>query len=177
MNFMNPNPGPQQHIEIVDVTDKTAPVTISTTTYPQSALAVQGWLTEDHRFFLLGDEFDEFDFGVPTTTHVFDVSDLDAPVHVFAYEAAFSTIDLKNYVLGNRVFQANFGAGMRVLEFGDLANRELMEIAFFDTQPFCNDLGGDRLTCRGAVDVHAYLPSGTILVSDIERGLFILSIQ
>jgi choice-of-anchor B domain-containing protein len=147
-------------------------VTISSTTYPDLAFVHQGWLTEDHRFFLLGDEFDEPNFGVPTRTHIFDLSDLDAPVYVFAYEAATFAMDHNLYVLGNRVFQANFTAGLQVLEFGDLANRELMEIAFFDTVP-----DSDATDFSGAWSVHPYLPSGIIIVGDRTNGLFILSIQ
>jgi choice-of-anchor B domain-containing protein len=160
------------HIEVVDVTVKSAPVSLSSTIYPQLGFTHQGWLTEDHRFFLLGDEADEFDFGVPTRTHVFDVADLDAPVHVFAYESSTIAIDHNLYVLGNRVFQANNSSGLRVLEFGDLANRELMEIAFFDTFPT-----NDATNFSGAWSVYPYLPSGTIIVSDRIFGLFILSIQ
>jgi choice-of-anchor B domain-containing protein len=160
------------HVEIVDVTVKTAPVTISSSTYPELDFVHQGWLTEDHRFFLLDDEGDELTFGVPTRTHVFDVSDLDTPGYVFAYEAATVAIDHNQYVLGNRVFQANFTSGLRVLEFGDLANRELMEIAFFDTFPT-----SEATSISGAWSVYPYLPSGTIIVSDVTNGLFILSMQ
>lgn len=160
------------HVEIVDVTDKAAPAMISTVTYPQNVIAHQGWLTEDHRFFLLGDEGDENNFGVPTRTLVFDVSDLDAPQLIFAYEATTSTIDHNLYVLGNRVFQANYASGLRVLEFGDLANQELMEIAYFVTYPD-NRAGG----FPGAWSVYPYLPSGNIVVSDGTNGLFVLSIQ
>ena len=160
------------NIEVVDVTVKTAPVTISSTAYPDRSVAHQGWLTEDHRFFLLDDEEDEINHNVPTRTHVFDLSDLDAPVYVFAYEAATVAIDHNQYVLGNRVFQANYASGLRVLEFGDLANRELMEIAFFDTLP-----SSDATVFSGAWSVYPYLPSGTIIVSDTNNGLFILSMQ
>ena len=162
----------EQLVELVDVTDKSFPVMISSTMYPQSGFAHQGWLTEDHRFFLMGDESDETSFNVPTRTHVFDVSDLDAPVYVFAYEAATAAIDHNLYVLGSRVFQANYTSGLRVLEFGDLANRELMEIAFFDTFPT-----SDATVFSGAWSVYPYLPSGTIIVSDATNGLFILSLQ
>ncbi len=78
-------------------------------------------------------------------------------------------------MLGNRVFQANFTTGLRVLEFGDLANRELMEIAFFDTFPENNSIGDDALIEIGAWSVYPYLPSGNIIVSDFTTGLFILS--
>jgi len=160
------------NIEVVDVTVKTAPVTISSPTYPGRSVAHQGWLTEDHRFFLLDDEEDESNFNVSTRTHVFDLSDLDAPMYVFAYEAATIAIDHNQYVLGNRVFQANYTSGLRVLEFGDLANRELMEIAFFDTLPT-----SEATIFTGAWSVYPYLPSGTIIVSSVTNGLFILSMQ
>ena len=159
------------HLEFVDVTDKAAPVTISTVTYPQLCVVHQGWLTEDHRFFLLDDECDG-GVGVPTRTHVFDVSDLDAPQYVFAYEAATFASDHNLFVLGNRVFQANYEAGLRVLEFGNLANGELMEIAFFDTYP-----ANDTKAFSGAWSVYPYLPSGTVIVSDTRNGLFILTLQ
>ena len=158
--------------EIVDVTDKSAPMRIWADLYPQLGFAHQGWFTEDHRFFLLGDELDETNFNVPTRTHVFDVTDLDAPVYVFAYEAATAAIDHNLYILGNRVFQANYTSGLRVLEFGDLGNQELMEVAFFDTFP-----ANDAVDFSGAWSVYPYLPSGNIIVGDRNNGLFVLSLQ
>jgi choice-of-anchor B domain-containing protein len=160
------------HVEIVDVTIKSSPLTISASVYPQIGYVHQGWLTDDHQFFLLGDEGDESRFGVPTRTHVFDVSDLDNPVYVFPYEAATNSIDHNLYVSGNRVYQANYTTGLRVLEFGNLANNEMMEVAYFDTFPE-NDATG----FAGAWSVYPYLPSGTIIVSDDSNGLFVLTIQ
>ncbi len=162
----------EDHLEVVDVTDKFSPITISTSTYPDLRYVHQGWLTEDQRFFLFGDDADELDLGVPTRTHVFDLADLDAPIYVFAYEAQTVAIDHNQYVLGNRTFQANHTAGLRVLEFGDLANRELVEVAFFDTQPY--RAGAENL---GARSVYPYLPSGNIIVADRNFGLFIFSLQ
>lgn len=162
----------EDRIEIVDVTDNLFPVSISNEVYPDLAFVHQAWLTEDHQFVLVGDEIDELTFGVPTRTHVFDVTDLDAPAYVFTYEAATASIDHNLYVLGNRVFQANYTTGLRVLEFGDLANSELMEIAFFDTFP-----DSDAVDFDGAWSVYPYFPSGTIIVSDISNGLFILTLQ
>lgn len=160
----------EDHIEVVDVSDKTAPLSLSALDYPQLGFVHQGWLTEDHRFFLLGDELDELDFGVPTRTHVFDVADLDNPLYLFAYEAATPSVDHNLYVRGNLIFQANYTSGLRVLEFGDLAAGEIEEVAFFDTQP-----ASASRTFTGAWSVYPYLPSGTLLVSDTLNGLFILS--
>ena len=159
------------HLEVVDVTEKSAPLTLSSSTYPQFAYVHQGWLTEDHRFFLLGDELDEIDLNLSTRTHVFDVSDLDAPVYLYAHDLGTRATDHNLYVRGDLVFEANYTIGLRVLRFGDLANRELAEIAYFDTAPQGDEPGTDG----GAWSVYPYLPSGTILVSDIQQGLFALT--
>jgi hypothetical protein len=47
-----------------------------------------------------------------------------------------------------------------------------MEIAFFDTFPV-----SDAAIFDGAWSVYPYFPSGTIIVSDISNGLFILTLQ
>ncbi len=129
-------------------------------------------MTEDHRFFLLGDEADETGLGVNTRTLVFDVSDLDAPVFVAAYEAATASIDHNLYIVGNRVFQANYTSGVRVLQFGDLSMVDIMEIAFFDTFP-----DGSGTNFEGLWSVYPFFPSGNIIASDRQNGLFILTMQ
>ena len=74
------------------------------------------------------------------------------------------------YVLGNRVYQANYTSGLVILEFTDLGNQQLAEIAFFDTFP-----SSDATTFDGAWGVYPYLPSGNIIVNDIANGLFVLT--
>ena len=63
-------------------------------------------------------------------------------------------------------------AGIDPKRFGDLANRELAEFAFFDSFPASNNSG-----FVGAWSVYPYLPSGTIILSDVANGLFVLSMQ
>jgi choice-of-anchor B domain-containing protein len=162
----------ETHVAIVDVTDKPSPVTLAQIDYAELGYVHQGWLTEDHRYFFLADEFDEVTYGVPTRTHVFDFAELTAPQYLYAYEAGTPSADHNLYVMGNRVFQANYTAGLRVLEFGDLAAAEIEEIAFFDTYP-----ASDAVVFRGAWSVYPYLPSGTVLVSDTQSGLFILRLR
>ena len=162
----------ETHVAIVDVTTKSSPTTLAQVTYSQRGYVHQGWLTEDHRHFFLGDEFDELQHDVPTRTHVFDFASLTAPQYLYAYEAETRAPDHNLYVLGNRVFQANYTVGLRVLEFGDLAAAEIEEIAFFDTFP-----ASDARAFNGAWSVYPYLPSGNLLVSDMQGGLFILTLR
>ena len=159
-------------MKIRDNEGPVAPLTLATVTYPQLGFVHQGWLTDDQRFLLVGDELDESSFDVPTRTHVFDVSDLDVPVYVYAYEAATRAIDHNLYVLGNRVYEANYTSGLRVLEFGDLGNQQMTEIAFFDTFP-----ASEATSFDGAWSVFPYLPSGNLIVNDVSNGLFVLTPQ
>ena len=162
----------EDHVEIADVTAKNSAQTLATAVYPQLGFVHQGWLTEDHVHLLIGDELDERNFNSPTRTHVFDVSDLDNPVYLYAFEATTFSIDHNLYVLGNRIFEANYTSGLRVLEFGDLASQEISESAYFDTFPV-----GDEREFDGAWSVYPYLPSGNIIVSDVSNGLFVLTVQ
>ena len=96
-------------------------------------------------------------------------------MYLFAYEAATASIDHNLYILGNRVFQGNYVSGVRVLEFGDLSNSEIMEIAFLDTVDAVPD--SVQAEFDGVWGVYPYLPSGNIIASDISNGLFILTLQ
>jgi choice-of-anchor B domain-containing protein len=154
---------------IVDVTDKLLPEQLSRTTYPNATYTHQGWLTEDQRHFLLGDELDEVEAGVPTTTYIFDVSDLDAPRFVRAHEASTPAIDHNLYVQGSRVYQANYRAGLRILDLNRVAEGRLREVAYFDVYP-----PDDAAEFNGAWSSYPFFPSGTIVVSGIEQGLFVL---
>lgn len=159
-------------VEIADVTAKAAPQTLSTLAYPDLRFVHQGWASEDHRFLFIGDELDESNLGVPTRTIVIDISDLDNPAYVYTYEAVTRSIDHNMYVLGNRLFQANYTTGLRVIEFNDPAAQDLAEIAFFDTFPANDNVGFD-----GAWSVYPYFPSGNLIVNDDANGLFVLTMQ
>ncbi len=155
-------------VTIVDVTVKTAPRMIARAPYFGSAYTHQGWLTEDHAYFLLDDEFDERQTHGPTRTFVWDMSDLDAPYVTGVYDAQTTSIDHNQYTLGNHVFQANYRSGIRVLRFGDLSQGELGEVAYFDTTP-----EDDRPLFSGTWSVYPYFKSGYVVASDIYRGLYV----
>jgi len=156
-------------LTIVDVTDKLDPKQLSRTTYPNATYTHQGWLTEDQRHFLLGDELDEVERGVPTTTYIFDVSDLDDPLFVRAHEASTPAIDHNLYVRGGLVYQANYRAGLRILDLKRVAEGRLREVAYFDVYP-----PDDAPEFNGAWSSYPFFPSGTIVVNGIEQGLFVL---
>lgn len=159
----------EDEVVIVNVTDKTNPTIISRITYSNVGYTHQGWLTSDMRYFILGDETDEQWFGFDTKTVIFDFTDLDNPQFHFNYFGPTPAIDHNGYVKDNTFFLANYTAGMRVIDISDIENANFIETAFFDTSPDNNNT-----TFNGAWNVYPYLPSGNIIISDIDNGLFIV---
>ncbi len=157
-------------VVIVDVTDKTNPIEISKITYANEAYTHQGWFTENQRYFIVGDELDEVDGKVDKTRIlIFDLLDLDNPVLSSEYFGPTEAIDHNGYVKDNTYFQANYTAGVRMIDIADISNKNLNEIAFFDTYPENNNT-----SFHGAWNVYPYFASNVIVVSDIERGLFLI---
>ncbi len=159
----------ETEVVIVDVTEKDNPVKISSITYPNIGYTHQGWFTEDFRYFLLGDELDERDKGVNTRTIVFDLTDLDNPTHYFDYEGTTAAIDHNGYVKGNLFYQANYTNGVRIIDISNIENKKFTEVGFFDTYPDNNNT-----SFNGAWNVYPYLPSGNIIISDINNGFFVI---
>ena len=156
-------------ITIVDVTNKNAPVQISRTGYSGSSYTHQGWLTDDARYFLVNDEIDEIDFGHNTRTYVFDVSDLDAPQLHMTYTAAVAATDHNLYVKGRYAYLSNYLSGLRILDLAQIDGGTITEAAYFDTHPESNASG-----TSGAWSIYPYFASGTVILSDISNGLFVL---
>src|SRR5262245_10213748 len=155
-------------LTIVDVTNRAAPIQLARASYPGVGYVHQGWLTPDQRHFIQNDELDERNFGHETRTHVWDVSDLDAPLWRGFHAHATTAIDHNLVVVGNHVFEANYRAGVRVLRTGNLDRAELAEVAFFDTIP-----ADDAADFSGVWGVHVF-ESGLVIASDIFGGLFVL---
>jgi choice-of-anchor B domain-containing protein len=156
-------------VTIVDVSDKEAPSQLSRTGYDTAAYTHQGWLTPDQRYFILDDELDEQEQGGQTKTYIFDVGKLDAPSLVAVYNGKAESIDHNLYTKGNRIFQANYRSGLRILDSTNVASGQLDEVGYFDVYP-----PDDEPEFNGAWSNYPYYGSGLVVVSGIEQGLFVL---
>ena len=159
----------ETHLVVARVTDKQQTATVAKKSYPGNAYAHQGWLTEDHRYFLLDDEIDELQGSSGTRTYIWDVRDLDNPELIGVHEANFGSIDHNQYVKGSYVYQANYTAGLRILSLENISAGELEEVAHFDTYPGNNDA-----VFQGAWSNYPYFESGLVVVGDISNGLYVL---
>ena len=152
----------EDEVVIVDVSDKENPTTISTTDYSNIKYTHQG-------YFIVGDELDEQNFGNNTRTLIFDFNDLDDPILSFEYFSQNTSIDHNGYTLGDSYFLASYRAGMREISISDIGNQSMSEVGFFDTYP-----ENDNANFNGVWNVYPYFESGNIIISDIEKGLFIV---
>ena len=159
-------------VTIVDVTNKNNMVQISRNGYPEDNYTHQGWLSEDQRYFYMGDELDESNRGGPTRTHIFDCLDLDNPVYKGYYSGTTNSIDHNLYVKGNRLFCGNYSSGMRVLEQDPNDGSILTEVAFFDSYNLNNGVNFD-----GVWSVYPYFDSETILINDRQGGMFLVRLS
>lgn len=163
-------PGQGHTVSIVDVTDKANPVSLSSQPYDAAGYSHQGWLTPDQRFFLHGDELDEF-FGEvdTTTTRVWDVSDLDDPQLVDVFTNGATSIDHNVYTHGDRAYASNYTSGLRIFDTSEPADME--EVGFFDIYPENDDPTFEGGTWSNYAE---FRRPGVVAVSSIDRGLFIL---
>src|ERR1044072_5716899 len=156
-------------VDLWDVTDKAAPARLSTTSYQTATYVTSGWPSADNRFIIVHDELDDLRRSLNTHIYTLDVGDLRAPSLVTSYIGVTTSTDHNGYTIGNRYYVAHYKRGLVIF---DVTNpRALTEIGSFDTylSPSANSAGTD-----GAWGVYPFLTSGTLLVSDIENGMFLL---
>lgn len=159
----------EDFVAIMDATDPTDVMTLSTASYGDVHYTHQCWLTEDHTYLLMGDELDEMSEGFNTRTLIWDVSDLENPILLGEHFSDVAAIDHNQYVVGNLLFQSNYRAGLRMLSLADVANGELTEIGFFDTDPSSN-----AATFAGSWSNYPFFESGVIPVTTIGDGFYLV---
>ncbi|MGX5202596.1 choice-of-anchor B family protein [Aliikangiella sp. IMCC44632] len=161
----------EKEMVLWDISDPTDTQKLSTAGYDDVAKANQyvhsGWVTEDKRFVLLHDEFDEYRGGLNSTVRIFQIDDLRNPVQVGQWTGPTKAIDHNGFVRGNRYYLSNYERGVTILDITDPANPVVA--GYFDTFPARNNP-----SFNGAWGVYPFLPSGLILASDINSGLYVL---
>ncbi|MDX2197608.1 MAG: choice-of-anchor B family protein [Phycisphaerae bacterium] len=158
-------------LEIVDVTNKAAPINLGVVGYPNPGYSHQSWLSEDRQFAYLNDELDEHNGIINnTTTHIFNVSNLSAPVWVGSYSAGTTVVGHNLYVHDGFIYQADYVDGLNVFDQSNpLAP---VRVAYFDTEPTSSAPVFDS-----AWGNYPFLPSGNVLISDLEKGLFVVDVN
>merc|ERR1719469_537176 len=157
-------------LTMVDVTDAANPRQLSRTAYEGSKYTHQGWFDGEQRYIYGNDELDETSSDPKTRTLIFNAEDLDDVQFVEKFYHDTDSIDHNNYFLNGYMYQGNYCAGVRILKVWP--DHKLSQAAFFDTEPQCQ-----TPTFEGIWSVYPYFPSGTIVASSIEKGLFVLKLS
>ncbi len=153
-------------IDILDVTNKQNIISLAQYQYPTSPqYSHQAWLSPDRQLLYLNDELNGNLTGF-STTHVLDVSDLANPIEINAVMNGSTAITHNLYTVGNFIYAANYRSGLRI--FDATVPTAPVEVAFFDTYP-----PDDNQNFNGLWSNYPFFPSGTVIGSDIEKGLFI----
>ena len=152
-------------LDIVDVTDKSKIFRVGQGDYPSPGYTHQGWLTADRRYLYISDEVDD----IPRTT-IIDVSDLTNPTFIRDFTTGTQATDHNLFVRNGFIFEANYSSGMHIFNTVDPENP--VRVGYFDTYP-ANDNPG----FNGAWATYPFFPSGTVIVSDRNDGLFVLDVR
>lgn len=159
-------------VQVWDTTNELQPVLLGTATNPNNRYIHSGWPTANGSHVIFHDELEEIQFGLPTRLYTLDLANLNAPTVQISHTGPTTTTDHNGYMRGTHYYLSHYRRGVVVY---DAANpNALVEIASFDNYltPSTNIAGTD-----GTWGVYPFLPSGNLLVSDIENGLFVLRDQ
>jgi len=150
---------------VVDFSDLSNPSIIgSLTEYPDKGYNHSGWPTADMSTYIMADE----DWGLDMK--VLDISNLSdiTVTATFSSEVHANSIPHNQIVKGDHVYVSSYHDGLQVYNIADQTNP--IKVAYFNTY-----LLGDHTSYRGAWGVYPFLPSGNILVSDMQYGLYVLA--
>lgn len=163
-------------VTIFDATDAAAPEMLGRFRYADEGLEVgdiythQGWLSEDHSYFFLGDELDEVS-GVVTerTTYIWDMTDLDNPVVVGEHGDGNTSIDHNMFVLDSLLYQANYTSGLWIYDTWKKDQGRFAARGYFDVFP-----ANDDTEFFGSWGTYPYFGDGKVVVTSSDEGLFVL---
>lgn len=153
-------------MHIIDFTNPTSPVILgSLASYPDQGINHSGWLHTDDTTYVMLDEthgkrLKFLDVSDPSNIQV---TDLLGP------GTSSTAIPHNAFIKGDYAYTSYYYDGVYVF---DVSNRDNVTIAgFYDTYP-----GPDGNDFHGCWGVYPYLPSGNIIASDLETGLYVFSL-
>ena len=170
---------------VLDVTNPRSIQVIGTLTYPDLGYAHSGWISQDKKFLFNFDELDELDSDEKTRILTINIEDFTNPTVAGTFQGPQKSIEHNGIVIGNKLYLAHYTRGLVIMDVSDPEN--IRETAFFDSYPRDDDersAGPEfhpghegEAAFHGAWGIYPFLPSGNILISDLERGLLILKEQ
>ena len=160
------NCGPSGFV-IADFSDTDSVKTIATMSpadYPQSGYNHSGWVSCNADFYFMADETWGMDL------KVLDIRDIRNPVVIDTIDSGsnhISSIPHNPIVACNYLYTAYYYDGLQVHDISDPEN--IVRVMHYPSSSLPT-----RRNYEGAWGVYPFLPSGNILLSDMQEGLFVL---
>lgn len=157
-------------VTIYDATNPADPVLIDKLPYDSAAYTHQGWLSEDHSYFFLGDELDEL-FGTvqERTTYIWDFNDLDNVELRGVHSDGNTSIDHNMFVKDGLLYQSNYTSGLWIYDAWKADQGRVTMRGYFDIFP-----SDDRTDFFGTWGNFPYFGDGKVVVTSSDEGVFVL---
>ena len=152
-----------QGFGVADFSDPLQPKLLGTMTgYPGAGYNHSGWPSTDGHYYFMADET----HGSPVKT--VDIQNLEdiKVVDSFNAESTATQIPHNPLLACNYLYVAYYYDGLQVYDVSDPTN--VQRVLYYDTS---TEPDGDNY--KGAWGVNPYLPSGNILIADMQNGLYV----
>ncbi|MEZ5022713.1 MAG: choice-of-anchor B family protein [Chitinophagales bacterium] len=149
---------------IVDFTDPEYPITkTKLTSYPQQGYNHSGWPSPNLDYYYMADETHSKDIKV---LNICDLEQVTVSGTFNANSVESKSIAHNQVVACNYLYVSYYYDGLQVYDISD--PKQPVRVMEYDTYAPANDE-----FYRGAWGVYPFLPSGNILVSDMQSGLYV----
>jgi choice-of-anchor B domain-containing protein len=137
--------------------------------YPESGYNHSSWLTDDGTSLVFCDETKDRGVKIVDVTDYGNIEMQDLFRSTLEAPTATNSLAHNPFVKGNYVYISYYHDGVQVYDISDPEN--VTKAAYYDTYPTNTTYSGGF----GAWGVYPFFASGTIIASDIDNGLFVLS--
>ena len=148
----------------LDIPGSQGPIELaSLTSYPDAGYNHSGWLSDDGTIYVMQDENHGYN------VKILDVSDFNNISVISTFNSGVDPQSMAHngIIKGNLVYISYYHDGLRIFDISDPYNP--VQTTYYDTYS-----PSSHASYKGAWGVYPYLPSGNIIVSDMQTGLYIL---
>ena len=138
----------------------------SLTSYPDAGYNHSGWLSDDGKTYIMQDENHGYD------VKILDVSDVSNISVLSTFNSGVNSQSMAHngIIKGDNAYIPYYHDGIRVFDISDPSNP--IQTWKYDTYAPLT-----HASYKGAWGVYPYLPSGNIIVSDMQTGLYIFNLN